>query len=127
MNNIDLEKRITEIIIELLLAKGYVCSTDVMIKLNYLAQTEYENWRFGKVECLEKVCKTNLNKLKTINKIIRNVSVKMNLKPSRTAYNQYGKGPKKRLQFCKSGDENIEKVYSTHYVAVKQHDDQVQN
>ncbi len=127
MNKIDLEKKITEIINELLAKKVYICSIDVLIKLNYLTQTDYENWRFGKVECLEKVCKINLSKLKTINQITKKTSVKMNLKPSWTAYNKYGKGPKKRLQFSKSGNTTIEIAYSTHYVAVKQNNDQVQN
>ncbi len=125
MNNIDLEKRITEIINELSLAKGYICFIDVLLKLNYLSQDDYENWRFGRVSCLEKVCKTNLNKLKTINQIICRSSVKMNLKPSWTAYHKYGKGVKKQLQFSKSGNAAIEKAYSTHYVVVKQHEDPV--
>lgn len=115
MNNIDLEKRIQEIHNELSLTKGYICSIDVLIKLNYLAQADCENWRFGRVDCLEMVCKTNLNKLRTINQIIRRTSVKMNLKPSWTAYNKYGKGAEKRLQFSKSGNAAIENAYSTHY------------
>jgi len=40
----------------------------------------------------------------------------MNLVPSLTVYNKYGKGPKHRLQFSKSGDFNIEKAYSTHFL-----------
>jgi hypothetical protein len=127
MNNIDLEKRITEIINELSQKKGWVSSVDVLMKLNYLADVDYENWRFGRVDSLENICKTNLNKLKTINQIIRRTSVEMNLKPSWTAYNKYGKGAKKRLQFSKSGNAAIENAYSTHYIVVKQHDDPVQN
>jgi len=116
MNNITLEKEIKKIINELSGKKGYISSIDVLIKLNYLSQTDYNNWRNGKIEYLEKVCKTNLNKLKTINKIIRQVSKKMNFEPSWTAYNKYGKGAKQRLRFCKSGNENIERAYSTHYI-----------
>ena len=41
---------------------------------------------------------------------------KMNLEPSLTAYNKYGKEPKQKLRFSKSGDINIEKVYSTHFI-----------
>lgn len=51
----------------------------------------------------------------------------MNFKPSWTAYNKYGRGPKRRLQFCKSGNSTIENAYSTHYVVVKQNNDRVQN
>ena len=40
----------------------------------------------------------------------------MNLKPSWTSYNKYGKGPKQKLRFSKSGNEIIENTYSTHFV-----------
>lgn len=116
MNNIALEKKIKEIINELSDEKGFICSVDVLVKLNYLTRTDYENWRQGKTDYLEKVCKTNLNKLKTINQIIRRLSIKMNFKPSWTTYYKWGKGSKKRLRFCKSGNERIEQAYSTHYV-----------
>lgn len=116
MNNTDLEKNIKHIISELSDEKGYICSIDVLLGLNYLAKTDYEKWRNGQVEYLEKICQTNLGKLTTINKIIRQVATKMNLEPSLTVYNKYGKGPKQKLRFSKSGDFNIEKAYSTHFL-----------
>ena len=116
MNNTDLEKTIKRIISELSDEKGYICSIDVLLGLNYLAKTDYEKWRTGQVESLEKICQTNLGKLTTINKIIRQVVTKMNLEPSLTIYNKYGKGPKQKLRFSKSGDSNIEKAYSTHFL-----------
>ena len=116
MNNSELETKISKIISELSDKQGYISSTDVLISLNYLSQTDYEKWRNGKVEYLEKVCQVNLSKLTTVNRIIKQVSKRMNLVPSFTVYNKYGKGNKQRLRFCKSGDENIEKAYSTHYI-----------
>ena len=100
MNNVDLEKKIREIISELSDRKGFISSVDVLIQLNYLSQADYDSWRKGKIEYLEKVCNTNLAKLKTINQIIRKISKTMNFEPSWTAYNQYGKGTKQRLQLC---------------------------
>jgi hypothetical protein len=116
MNNIDLEKTIRRIISELSDEKGYICSIDVLLGLNYLTKTDYEKWRNGQVDYLERVCQTNLGKLTTINKIIRQVAAKMNLVPSLTVYNKWGKGPKQKLRFSKSGDFNIEKAYSTHFL-----------
>ena len=113
----ELEKKIIQIIHDLANEKGYVCSVDVLIRLNYLTKTDYENWRFGRVEYLEKVCRVSLGKLTTINRLIRQISAKANLKSSWTAYNKYGKGAKIRLRFCKSGNENIEKLYATHYIS----------
>ena len=116
MNNVDLEKNIRQIISELSDEKGYICSIDVLLGLNYLSKTDYEKWRNGQVDYLERVCQTNLGKLTTINKIIRQVATKMNLVPSLTVYNKWGKGPKQKLRFSKSGDFNIEKAYSTHFL-----------
>jgi hypothetical protein len=50
MNNADLEKNIRRIISELSDEKGYICSIDVLLGLNYLAKTDYEKWRNGQVE-----------------------------------------------------------------------------
>ena len=116
MNNIDLEKKIKQIISDLSDEKGYICSIDVLLGLEYLSKTDYEKWRNGQVDYLERVCQTNLGKLTTINKIIRQVAAKMNLVPSLTVYNKWGKGPKQKLRFSKSGDFNIEKAYSTHFL-----------
>lgn len=114
MNITDLEKNIKRIISELSDEKGYICSIDVLLGLEYLSKTDYEKWRNGQVEYLEEICQTNLSKLTTINQIIRQVAKKMNLEPSLTVYTKYGKGTRQRLRFSKSGNIDIEKAYSTH-------------
>ena len=116
MNNTDLRNKIKLIGKEIIEEKGYLTSIDVLLKLDYLSEKDYENWRFGKVEYLEKVCGVNLKKLSTINKTIREISGQWNLKKSWTAYNKYGKGKKIRLRFSKSGNEQIEQAYATHYI-----------
>lgn len=116
MKDSELEKQIIKIIHELSDKKGIICSVDILIQLDYLSQVDYMNWRNGKVEYLEKVCKVNLSKLSTINQIMKHNAVKMNLKPSWTGYNKYGKGAKQKLRFSKSGNEIIEKAYATHWI-----------
>ncbi len=119
MNKTDLEKKIETVCYELIKQKGFISSIDVLLNLNYLTKTDIESWRFGKIPYLEKVCQVNLKKLSTINRIIKSISFEMELKASWTAYNRYGKGTKTRLIFSKSGEENIEKAYSTHYISIK--------
>jgi len=116
MNRAVLKKEIKKNIIELLKEKNYVSSVDLLMRLNYLSKSDYENWRFGKVPFLEKVCKTNLGKLSYINKCLQGISKEMNLKASWTAYMKYGKGPKEKLRFSKSNNKHIEERYATHYV-----------
>lgn len=116
MNSIDLEKKIKSLVLSLRYEKGIVCSIDILIGLDYLSKKDYEDWRFGKVDCLEKVCKANLSKLTLINKTIKKIANDLKLDKSWTGYNQYGKGVHHRLRFSKSGNKNIEDLYATHYI-----------
>jgi len=116
MNRTELKKKIKLFAIELLKEKEYVSSIDLLLKLNYLAQSDHEKWRFGEIEFLEKACTANLSKLNFIGNNLKAISKELNLKESSTAYMKFGKGSKMKLRFSKSNDENIEKRYSTHYV-----------
>ena len=119
MNNIELQKKVRSAMYTLIKEKGVASPSEVLIAVGVLSKADYENWRFGRVPYLEKVCKVNLGKLTTINREIRAYAKKANLKASWTAYMKWGnkKGKKKtRLQFSRSGDEQIERFYATHYV-----------
>ncbi len=116
MNSIELEKEVKNLVHTLRYEKGLVCAVDILIKLDYLSKKDYENWRFGKVDYLEKVCNINLSKLTLINKTIRKIATDLKLDKSWTGYNQYGKGVKRRLKFSKSENINIEETYATHYI-----------
>lgn len=116
MNNKELEKKVKQFVSELSYQKGYVSSVDVLLKLGYISQSDYQNWRLGKIEYLEKVCNANLHRLSTVNKFIRKFAVEWNLEPSWTGYNKFGKGTKKRLIFSKTRDIKIEYAYATHYL-----------
>ena len=119
MNNKELEKKVKQFTSELAYKKGYVCSVDVLIKLGYITENDYQDWRFGKISYLEKVCQANLLKLSTVNRLIRKYSSELNLEASWTGYNKWGKGPKKRLIFSKSRDHKIESLYATHFLNKK--------
>ena len=112
MNNKDVKRLVHQNRYE----KGYVCAVDILLQLDYLTKKDYEDWRFGRVDYLEMVCKINLGKLTLINKLIRKYSAELDLKSSWTGYNQYGKGINRRLRFSKSGDKTIEDRYATHYI-----------
>ncbi|MEO6721780.1 MAG: hypothetical protein ABIN67_15635 [Ferruginibacter sp.] len=119
MNTIELEKKVKQLVHSLAYEKGFVCSVDVLIGLNYLSTADYESWRFGKVEYLEKVCKANLSKLSLINKAIRKNATELKLERSWTGYHKFGKGVSKKLIFSKSKDQKIEDAYATHYLNKK--------
>lgn len=116
MNRNQIQVKVKQICHELVFKQGYISSIDVFQSLGYLTDENLKSWRFGKIPYLEKVCNTNLATLSFINKEIRQIATELNLKNSLTVYMKYGKGEKTKLRFSKTGDENIEKFYSTHYI-----------
>lgn len=91
----------------------------MLMDIGVLIKKDYNDWRLGKVNFLESVCRANLRYLSDIMKEIRTNASKNHLKPSWTCYHQWGKNKDKRLRFSKSNDENIEQKYATHFVDVK--------
>ena len=53
----------------------------------------------------------NLTRLSRLLRILRFHAHDLNLKPSPTIYNRYGKGPKQRLRFSKTGDAGLDGLY----------------
>jgi len=117
MNNAEIKTRVHAAMYKLIKEKGVASPVEVLLELGILSKENYEDWRFGRVSYLERVCQINLGKLSTINHEIRVFARKNELKPSWTAYMKWGKGNKTRLRFSKSSGEQIERLYATHYVS----------
>ena len=104
--------------------RGYAAPVDVLMEVGVLQKQKYEDWRFGRVDYLERVCTVNLHKLSFIMSQIRAYARKQGLKPSFCYYKQWGVKKKNGqghkpvvpLRFSKSGNAEIEKNYATHYV-----------
>ena len=117
MNNRELQTKVHAAMYTLIKEKGVASPIEVLMAIGILSKEDYENWRFGRVSYLERVCKINLSKLSTINHEIRVFAQKNGLKASWSDYRKWGKGKNIRLRFSKSGGENIERLYATHYVS----------
>ena len=104
--------------------RGYATAVDVLMDIGALTKENYEAWRHGRVPYLEKVCTLNLSKLSTVLHEMRVYAQKAKLKPSFCYYKQWavkkkggqGKKPVIPLRFSKSGKEDIETQYATHFV-----------
>lgn len=96
--------------------KKFVAPIDVLMDLEILSKKDYKNWRNGKVDYLERVCRVNLKKLNDILKEMRSFANRNNLKPSWAYYHGWGKNKKQKLRFSKSNNEQVEIMYATHYV-----------
>lgn len=116
MNNEELKNKVCSAAYNILNTQVFIAPVDVLMAVGVLSRKDYEDWRFGRIPYLEKVCKANLSKLSLIMKELKGYARQNNLKPSWTAYNKWGKGRKIPLRFSKSGDPKIEEAYSTHFV-----------
>ena len=128
MNNAGLIKKVNASMYQQCQRRGYAAPVDVLMDIGILPKQKYEDWRFGKVDYLERVCTANLNKLSSVLHQMRVYAKKADLKPSFCYYKRWGvkkkggqgKKPVIPLRFSKSGDPEIEKWYATHFVDTKQ-------
>lgn len=93
-----------------------VAPVDVLVGMGLLAPGPLDDWRSGRVPYLEKVINCNLARLSRLLRILRLHAHYLNLVPSVTVYMRWGKGPKKRLRFTRTGNSRIEEAYSRHFV-----------
>ena len=127
MNNRELTGKVNSAMYRQCRDRGYATTVDVLMEIGYLSKKDYENWRYGRVSYLERVCMANLSKLSTVRHQMRVYAKKAGLKPSFCYYKRWGvkkKGgqghrPVIPLRFSKSGAPEIERWYATHYVDTK--------
>ena len=70
--------------------RGYATPVDVLMEIGVLPKQKYEDWRFGRIDYLERVCTVNLRKLSFIMHQMRVYAQKTGLKPSFCYYKQWG-------------------------------------
>ncbi len=107
--------------------RGYATPVDVLMDIGVLPKQKYEDWRFGKVDYLERICTVNLRKLSFILHQMSIYAQKSGLKPSFCYYKRWGvekptgQGHKSviPLRFSKSGNPEIERQYATHFLDSK--------
>jgi hypothetical protein len=93
-----------------------VAPVDVLVEMGVLAPERLEDWRRGRVPFLEQVITCNLTRLSRLLRILRFHAHDLKLVPSITVYVRWGKGPKQRLRFTRSGDPRLEEAYARHFV-----------
>ncbi|MDQ6992656.1 MAG: hypothetical protein Q9M31_04220 [Mariprofundus sp.] len=119
MNQKELEHTLSTITSQLLNEKGYISMIDLFIRLGYLSAKDVEAWRNKRIPSLEQCIQINLSKISRIMKKVRSNCIKGGLRESYSAYKSWGKGAKITLRFSKTGLEQIEKTYATHFLRPK--------
>ena len=91
-----------------------ISPVSILIQLGNLTPRDYDTWRRGQTPCLERVFQGSLSKANRILRIIGFHAHDLNMVPSQHTYRQLGK--KRILRFSKSGDPNVEKSYTRHFM-----------
>ena len=112
----DLVERMREVSAALLEEKGFISLVDILLRTGKLAKEDHDSWRFGGTPCLERVIALNLAKITHLLRAFQQYARDSGLRPSKTAYVSWGRGPKRQLRFSKSGTQNIENAYAKHFL-----------
>ncbi|MGO9792813.1 MAG: hypothetical protein ACLP8S_25825 [Solirubrobacteraceae bacterium] len=111
-----LERRVVRAAEAALAERQFVTAIDVLVGLGWLEPRRVQEWRQGRVDCLERVVVASLGKISTAMRCFRRWARKRGLKPSETVYVARTRG-RQVLQFSRSGDPEIERAYRTHWVS----------
>ncbi len=112
----SLERRVLAAANAALDRNGFVAPVDVLTGLGWLRTEHAEAWRRGRVPYLERVTVASLGKLSKALRILRRWAERGGLQPRETVYVSWTKS-RQRLRFTKTGDENLERAYRTHWVS----------
>ena len=112
----SLERRVQAAAAAALNRNRFVAPIDVLTGLGWLRPHHAEGWRRGRVPYLERVTVANLSKLSRALRILRRWAERSGLQPRETVYVSRTNG-RRRLRFTKTGDQNLERAYCTHWVS----------
>lgn len=99
-----------------LAAQGYVGPVDVLLRLGWLAPSHLDQWRQGRVECLERAVQASLGKQTTAMRTLQAWASRRGLRPSETRYVARTRD-RRQLRFSVSARPEIERAYRTHWVS----------
>jgi hypothetical protein len=117
MGGTALEQRVVRAAEAALAERRYVTAIDVFVGVGWLTRSRVDDWRKGRVNCLERVVEANLSKLSTAMKVFSRWAQRRGLQPSETVYVARTRGHRRPLRFSVSGKHDIERAYRTHWVA----------
>jgi hypothetical protein len=116
MGGTGLEQRVVRAAEAALARQRYVSAIDVFLGLGWLAPTHVDEWRQGRVQCLERVVQASLHKLSNAMRLFRRWAQGRGLVPSETGYVARTRD-RRPLRFSVSGATEIERAYRTHWVS----------
>jgi hypothetical protein len=111
-----LEGRVVRAAEAALAERRVVSAIDMLVGIRWLTPAELARWRQGRVRDLETVVQVNPDKLTAAMAIFQGWARDQGLRPSETSYLARSRD-RRPLRFSRSGDEDIERAYRTHWVS----------
>jgi hypothetical protein len=112
----ELNRRVVRVAEAALKERSYVAPVDVLMGLGWLAPQRLDEWRQGRLPCLEHGMQANLTKISTAMQLFRRWARANGLKPSETGYVSRTRD-RRQLRFSVTGDPDIEQAYRTHWLS----------
>lgn len=116
MSGTAIEQRVVRTCESVLARQQYVTAVDVLLGLGWLAPTHVDEWRQGRVSCLERSVQASLGKVSTAMGVFREWARGRDLIPRETGYISRTRD-RPPLRFSVSGNPDIELAYRTHWVS----------
>jgi len=116
MGGVAIEQRVERAAEAALAEQRYVSAIDVLLGLGWLAPPHLDEWRQGRVQCLERVVQASLSKQSTAMRVFLRWAQRRGLVSSETRYVARTRD-RKPLRFSVSGAPEIERAYRTHWVS----------
>jgi hypothetical protein len=113
----ELEARVVRAAEAALGRQQYVSAIDVLCGMALLQPTHVDQWRKGRIDCLEQMIQGNPDKISFSIQTFHRWAQQKSLKPSETAYLRGTRAGTMPLQFPRSRDPEIEKRYRIHYLS----------
>jgi hypothetical protein len=116
-NREELEARVLRAAEAALGRQQYVSPIDVLCGMALLQPVHVDQWRKGRIDCLEQMIQGNPDKISFSIQTFHRWAQEKSLKPSETAYLRETRAGTMPLQFTRSGNPEIETRYRTHYLS----------
>jgi hypothetical protein len=112
-----LEERVYRAAEAALARQHYVSFIDVLCGMGLLASSAVDSWRKGRIDYLESVIQGSPNKISSSIAIFLRWAQEKGLKPTQADYTRSARSGTVPLQFFRSTDPRIEKIFHTHYIS----------
>jgi hypothetical protein len=116
MTGHNLQERVTRVAEAVRADQQFVSAIDVLIGLGWLAPSQVDRWRQGRIEALEQAMQVNPSKITAALTALQRWAEEEGLKPSETDYVARTRD-RRQLRFSTIGDAAVEHAYSTHWIS----------